>query len=121
MNLRDHFRRTERTGELCVARAGLHVIHAVAQHDADRIVAVGQIGSEIERVIETSLVVFRPARSEQDVADFYAVRRQFVLAKTADVNRRTLQTGVDRELPAKNWQTGLHGHTSSPRTDAESA
>lgn len=117
-------RRSEGSGELGVTPAR-HMVHAVAQHHAEHVLARFQMAGNVKANVVTRLRIVGPGRVEKVVADFLAIDRQFEMPQATDRHlrgrdRRVLQ---DKGL-AKNRQrrvrsdrrmaASVHVHTRHP-------
>ncbi len=81
--VQDEFGFTKGPKELDVAPAR-NVVHAVSQHDAEGVRAGLQHLRNIERHVQTGLLVIRPAGVDDVVAHFRAVDREFEMTQAAD-------------------------------------
>ena len=80
---------------------------------------VGEVGRDVERVVQDGLVVVGPARREQVLPDAGPVQGQLVLPQSADVDDRPLQAGTDLEVAAEpaafRWRRGRRSTWPSTR------
>src|SRR5947208_1252581 len=77
VHLEDHHRRAERSFEFRVASAD-DVVHAVAEHHADRVVALLEQRGDVVRRVETGLFVIRPAWIDNVFADGFAIQMKLI-------------------------------------------
>ncbi len=113
-DLRDGFLRAERAFEFGETPAAEHLIHAVAEFDADGIFAAPQIRRDVARVVKAGLVIFRPAGRKKIVANFFAVERHFVLAEAADIDERALESGLHGKFAAQQQRRDIRVRRADP-------
>ena len=82
-NLHDAFERPKAAGKLVIPpRRFGYVVHAISQHDADRIGALTQHRSDVIAVVENSLAIVAPTWSQLVVSDFRPIDADFVLPQS---------------------------------------
>ena len=87
LQLENDFGRPKGAGELEEPDSCL-VVHPVAEHDAQAVGALSDLGGDIIGRVETALPIVRPTGIEDMIADAGAVAAQLVVAKATDGYQR---------------------------------
>ncbi len=106
--LQNRFGRAMRAGELDVAPP-FDIVHTIAQHEPQGIVALPELRGHIVTRIETRLPVIRPTGIEETVANLPPVQEQIVEPQSADVNDGAPNLFANSELLAKYGQRRRSG------------
>jgi hypothetical protein len=110
INLGNQLGRTKGAGEFGIIGRRWDVIHAVTQHDSQGVIAIGQIRSDVKRIILRQVLgyMLQPGASTA-LPTLVPLADNSYWPSPADKDDGALQAGRHGELTAENRQGSLGG------------